>query len=120
MIDAVAIAETFQPGTGTSPHDWFDAVLRDYQSQTGHSLPVRFVYVGHRFGPIVFQKNDLYRELETITDPNASKRVVRQQITGMAENLSQLSFVAKRLIPGLRELTSKEQGSLRHYYKRVY
>jgi hypothetical protein len=111
---------TPQPGTGMSSYDWFDAILSDYQSQTGRSVPAKLVYVEYRFDPGAIGESGLSQELENITDPNASKRVIHREITGMVQNLAQLSFVAKRIIPGLRELTSAEQGNLRQYYKKLY
>lgn len=55
-----------------------------------------------------------------VTDPEAGLRVRETNVFVWSQNLSGLNMAARKVIPGLRELTPSEQNRLRQYRKRLF
>lgn len=55
-----------------------------------------------------------------VTDPEAGLRVREPNVFVWSQNLSNFNMAARRVIPGLRELTPSEQNGLRQYRKRLF
>lgn len=105
--------------TGTGLHDWLRAQLADFQSRTAQPLPARIIYFGPSF-LVEAEQGELIEQVGSITDPHAQKRFIGHGVIEIAQSLSQLTFAAKLVIPGLRDMTPAELGDLRQYYKRFY
>ena len=105
--------------TGTPPHEWLGDQLAESRTTTDQPLAARLIYWGPKFRVEVAQ-TDIFEQVESITDPNALKRFIGHGIAEMVRNLSKLTFAARLVIPGLREMTPAEHHNLRQYYKKLY
>jgi hypothetical protein len=106
-------------GTGVAVSDWLHACLMDRQWRTAQPPSARVIFSGPDF-LVGETQTDLFQQVGSITDPSAQKRFTKNETTEMAKSLSSFAFVAKLVIPDLRNLTAEEQGNLKQYYQRFY
>ncbi len=65
-------------------------------------------------------QTNFFEQEESVTDPNAQKRVIDPYFPDMVRNLAQLALVAKAMVPDLRDMTAAERSNLRRYYRKLY
>ena len=105
-------------GTGVAITDWFLAQFPNTESSTAQRFPAKVIYINSFAGQS--NRPDLFERGQNVTDPNAQKRSIGNEIAQMAAGLSNLASAARLLIPGLREMGSAERANLRQYYKSLY
>src|SRR5271167_3912762 len=108
-----------EPQTGRHVYDWLEGQFSQEQSRTGQPFPADLKYTGPTPQSDSARGFSLH-QFEDVTDPNAQKRIVQPTVDGLVQNLAKLSAVATLIIPGLRDMTTKEQANLRQYYKTIY
>jgi hypothetical protein len=118
-VGALMEAKLADRGTGVAVSDWLHTCLMDCQWRTAQPPSARVIFSGPAF-LVGETETDLFQQVGSTSDPGAQKRFTKNDSTEMAKSLSGFVFVAKRIIPELRNLTAGEQDNLKLYYQRLY